>query len=69
MNQTFVVWIIGEEGEAFVAVGLDLCGGPHLSNETYSYNKEEHRITSVSPCGFTSVTSILIYSLYFVYLA
>ena len=36
-----MVWFIGEEGEVFVVVGLDLCGGPHLSNETYSPKKED----------------------------
>ena len=69
MNQTFVMWFIGEEGETFVAAGLDLCGGSHLFNETYSPKKEELGNTSVSPRAFTLVPSILVYCLYFVYRA
>ena len=49
-------------------LSFDLRGSSHLSNETYSPKKEELGITSVSPRAFTSVTSILVYSLYFVYL-
>ena len=50
-------------------LSFDLCGSSHLSNEMYSPKKEELGITSVSPRAFTSVTSILVYSLYLVYLA
>ena len=47
---------------------LNHCVGSRLSNETYSPKKGELGITSVSPRAFTSVTSILVYSLYFVYI-
>ena len=48
---------------------LSHCVDSHLSNEMYSPKKEELGNTSLSPRALTSVTAILVYHIYFVYLA
>ena len=66
MNQTFVVRFTGEEGETFVVVE-NRCVGSHLSNETYSLNKEELGNTSSSPrASVISIPELFTYALYFV---
>ena len=48
-------------------VEIDLCGASHLSNETYSLNKEELGNTSSSPCASViSIPELFTYALYIV---
>ena len=48
-------------------VEIDLCCASHLSNETYSLNKEELGNTSSSPrASVISIPELFTYALYFV---
>ena len=48
-------------------VEIDLCGASHLSNETYSLNKEELGNTSSSPrASVISIPELFTYALYIV---